>query len=649
MTRRRWAAALLVLLTVVLGVGSGAQAQEAGSAPGEAPNLPRAVDARSQESHVLQIMTTSPDGIEMTQRGEQVSIEGVAPLGESRPFSLVVIVDVGESMQESGGLEAARQGLLQIVESLGAGNEMSIVQAGDQSRPLAELTSSPGRLRSAIETLSASPQGGSAIWTSVRVAADALEEAPSSQPNVLILTSAQNINDGGERSAALGDLQTAGSGAFVLGYGASFDGSTFNELVQTGGGAIYTGNDAASFQEGVATIIGWLTNDQYAVTFTPTVTERGEIAPTEVTVGGETIRMGYVAGNLDQGAAALAPFDTEEPDGVAALPFLQGSMGQTVVVAMVLVSVIGAVYALGLIFTKDEGALSNVLQPYSEGYGATDDDDDEGGSALARTALLQRAVSITEQVADSQGYLSKTESALERANLPLRAAEALFFYVLMVAVVAIVGLILLPPMGALVLVIIAVLVPPAIVNLRASLRKRQFGAQLPDMLQLLSGTLRAGYSLMQGVEAVSQEVAEPMGKELRRVVTEARLGRPLEQALDGVAERMASPDFAWAVMAIRIQREVGGNLSELLLTVSDTMIARERLRRDVQALTAEGRMSAIVLGALPVGLAAVMFTINPDYMGKLFNTTLGNILLGLALVAMGIGFVWMRQIIKIDI
>ena len=110
---------------------------------------------------------------------------------------------------------------------------------------------------------------------------------------------------------------------------------------------------------------------------------------------------------------------------------------------------------------------------------------------------------------------------------------------------------------------------------------------------------------MQGVEAVSQEVAEPMGRELRRVVTEARLGRPLEEALEGVADRMESGDFAWAVMAIRIQREVGGNLAELLVTVAETMTERERLRRDVDALTAEGKISAIVLGILPVGLGAV--------------------------------------------
>ena len=172
---------------------------------------------------------------------------------------------------------------------------------------------------------------------------------------------------------------------------------------------------------------------------------------------------------------------------------------------------------------------------------------------------------------------------------------------------------------------------------------------LPDTLQLLSGTLRAGYSLMQGVEAVSHEVEEPMGFELRRVVTESRLGRPLEEALEGTAERMNSPDFAWAVMAIRIQREVGGNLSELLLTVAETMTARERLRRDVSALTAEGRVSAFVLGILPIGLGIAIYILNPEYIQRLFDTTIGNILLVVAGISMLIGFFWMKKIIDIEI
>jgi tight adherence protein B len=102
-------------------------------------------------------------------------------------------------------------------------------------------------------------------------------------------------------------------------------------------------------------------------------------------------------------------------------------------------------------------------------------------------------------------------------------------------------------------------------------------------------------------------------------------------------------------MAIRIQREVGGNLSELLLTVADTMTQRERLRRDISALTAEGRMSAIVLGLLPVLLGLAMYVMNPEYMSKLFTDTLGNILLGGSVVAMLVGFVWMKKIIDIEI
>src|SRR5215211_3755790 len=102
-----------------------------------------------------------------------------------------------------------------------------------------------------------------------------------------------------------------------------------------------------------------------------------------------------------------------------------------------------------------------------------------------------------------------------------------------------------------------------------------------------------------------------MGSELQRVMAEARLGRPLDDALADMAERLESPDFQWAVMAIGIQREVGGNLAELLDTVAETMLARERLRRDVKALTAEGRMSAIVLGVLPLVLGLAMWALNP--------------------------------------
>jgi tight adherence protein B len=276
-----------------------------------------------------------------------------------------------------------------------------------------------------------------------------------------------------------------------------------------------------------------------------------------------------------------------------------------------------------------------------------DDDADDG--ALAQTAILQRAVQMTEEFAERQGFLANVESKLERADLPLRAAEAIFFWVAATVVLGLGSLALFGLVVGAILTVIVGIFPAAALSFLANRRRKAFDSQLPDMLGLLSGSLRAGYSLMQGMEAVAQEVTEPMGKELRRVCTEARLGRDLEEALDGVAERMGSRDFEWAVMAIRIQREVGGNLAELLLTVAETMTHRERLRREVAALTAEGKISAIVLGILPPGLGAFMFISNPDYMHGLITTTIGHILLGVALVAMIIGFVWMKKIIEIEI
>ncbi len=144
--------------------------------------------------------------------------------------------------------------------------------------------------------------------------------------------------------------------------------------------------------------------------------------------------------------------------------------------------------------------------------------------------------------------------------------------------------------------------PILTLEMRRKRRLRKFEMQLPDVLNLLAGSMRAGFSFNQGLEAVAEEASEPARRELQRVFTESRLGRPVEDALEESANRMYSVDLMWAVMAIRIQREVGGNLAELLDTVARTMTERERLKREILSLTAEGRLSGWVLGIFPAGL-----------------------------------------------
>jgi tight adherence protein B len=268
---------------------------------------------------------------------------------------------------------------------------------------------------------------------------------------------------------------------------------------------------------------------------------------------------------------------------------------------------------------------------------------------LAETAVMKRMVGITGRLADRAGLLTRTEDALEQAELPLRPPEALFFYFAAVAGVMLLGFLLFPPGMALILLATTAVTPLAILHRRRSKRLRNFQLQLPDTLNLLSGSMRAGFSFAQGLESVANEASEPTRRELQRVFTESRLGRPIEDALEDAATRMSSIDMMWAVMAIRIQREVGGNLAELLDTVADTMTQRERIRLEIKALTAEGRFSGFVLGIFPIAFAGILYVAQPDYIGTLFENTFGIMACIGALVMMFFGFIWLRKILQIEV
>ena len=159
---------------------------------------------------------------------------------------------------------------------------------------------------------------------------------------------------------------------------------------------------------------------------------------------------------------------------------------------------------------------------------------------------------------------------------------------------------------------------------RAGRRQAAFADQLDDSLQLMAGSLRAGHSLLRAVDAVSQDAVSPTSEEFARIVNETRVGRDLSDSLDEVAERMGSDDFTWVAQAIAIHREVGGNLAEVLDAVGHTIRERNQIRRQVKALSAEGKLSAIVLGALPFAIIGFISMTNPAYLAK-FTAELGRL------------------------
>jgi tight adherence protein B len=516
-----------------------------------------------------------------------------------------------------------------------------VVTAGAAAQVLQGLTTDVARLREGVGDLTPSGDGG--VYSGIQQAAGRIESAGNIGTVVLFTDGVRDESSNADLTA--GTLTEAGAVLHVIGLEEDgFDAGAFSGLVEDSGGTMQVVSEAGEIPAAFAELTPEL-SQLAAGTFA--TAESVGVQEIVVNVGDTTTEGSYVSGGEQLGPQRLQPRPAVEPSGPS---FLRGNLGRQLGYLGILLAAILFVFGLVSLVVREDTGLDRVLKDATgTTFGGTEQDDAVQQS-LAQTAFLKRAVEATESFAERQGFLDRMERLLEKADVPLRAGEALFFY--LAAAFLFLGLafaLTTNPLGAFVIGLFAFLVPPVVLSFLASRKKRQFEGLLPDTLQLLSSTLRAGYSMMQGVEAVSQEAAEPMGKELRRVVTEARLGRPLEEALEGVAERMESEDFGWAVMAIRIQREVGGNLAELLLTVADTMTQRERLRRDVSALTAEGRMSAYVLGGLPIGLGFVLWTMNPEYIGRLFETGLGQVMLGLSILAMAAGFAWMFKIIKIEI
>jgi tight adherence protein B len=180
-------------------------------------------------------------------------------------------------------------------------------------------------------------------------------------------------------------------------------------------------------------------------------------------------------------------------------------------------------------------------------------------------------------------------------------------------------------------------------------RTRAFGDSLADTLQLVASSLQTGFSLSQALDAAQQSGAQPMSGELGRALAAARIGSVLEDELDQVGVRMDSEDWRWAVMAMRIQHHVGGNLAEVLLTTVKTLRERAAMRRQARALSAEGRLSAYILIGLPIALFAFFLLVRREYVEKLWTTPLGLLMSLGAVVLMGLGTFWMSRVVKVEV
>ena len=268
-------------------------------------------------------------------------------------------------------------------------------------------------------------------------------------------------------------------------------------------------------------------------------------------------------------------------------------------------------------------------------------------SASALAGAGAAAGAAVEKALVKRGRAAAGAAALERAGMTTSLPNFVLAVGTATVVGGVVGLVLSGPFLALALLVGVPFGAKLVLKVRASRRQAAFADQLDDSLQLMAGSLRAGHSLLRAVDSVASEADAPTSEEFSRIVNETRVGRDLNDALDEVAERMGSDDFAWVAQAIAIHREVGGNLAEVLDAVGHTIRERNAIRRQVKALSAEGKLSAIVLMALPFGVTFFIYLSNPEYIAKFTQSLVGYAMVGAAGVMLLVGGLWLRSTVRI--
>lgn len=247
-------------------------------------------------------------------------------------------------------------------------------------------------------------------------------------------------------------------------------------------------------------------------------------------------------------------------------------------------------------------------------------------------------------------YKEKIEIKLTQAHLPLKPEEyiAINIIILLASLIAILLLTENPAVSA-ALALAAACVPGIYVNTRRRRIIHKIEQQLPDTLALISNTLKSGYSFLQAVDAAARELPPPVSLEFQHILKEINLGVNTENALESFGKRVQSRDLELILMAVLIQRQIGGNLSEILDNISETIRSRIKIKGEIKILTAQGRISGLIISLLPVALIMIINFINPSYMSVLFTHQLGWAMLALAVLMQGIGIYLIRRIIRIEV
>lgn len=596
------------------------------------------VESADGEVSVLLAVDKLPGGAKPDLSGLSVTVDGKSVKESAKQVeageierTTVLALDTSQSMK-GAPIKDAKAAAKAFLDAAPDDVRIGLLTFSGSVRSRIEPTTDHATLAAAIDDIELTL--GTRVYDAV---VDAVELAgDDGARNVLVLSDGRDQGGG----APIEDAIAAATDEKVVVDVVSLDQKPANrallaKISDASGGSVINADPASL--EGVFTAQADALASQVLVTFPAPEGTSGEVnLAVQLSAGKTTYDDSALVSieSADSGPQVFTHEKSKVGKGVLLLGGLALAIGLCIVLALVLVGAKGQ--------TENQRRLAAYL-----GEGPAGGRGKRAGEP-APGSLKDSAVALTENLVKGD-FEARLNKRLYGAGVSLTAAEWLLVHAGIACAFGFVGLIMAGGAGMVVFLLLGAVAPYLYLKRRHSKRLAAFNAQLAETLTLMAGGLSAGLSLPQAIDTVVREGQEPMAGELRRALVEQRLGIEVEEALDGVADRMESEDFSWVVMAIRIQREVGGNLAELMNTVANTLREREYLRRQVKVLSAEGRISAWVLGGLPIAMLFYMLLVRPDAIRPLYTEPMGILMAFVAVVMMGLGFFVMNKMVKVEV
>ncbi len=555
-------------------------------------------------------------------------VTGLEAQNLGRAKAVVLALDRSQSMAGSS-LSNAVAAARSFVDVKAAGDRLGLIAFGSGANEQAALSSSTGDLATSLDSMQVDASRGTALYAAVTQAAHALRSDPLAGRVIVLLTDGNNVGSGATLEDAVNAAHKADAIVYAVGIeGPQFDPAPLEKLARETGGRYVLANSSARLSAIYAEIAAELARSwrvSYITSASP----------------GEKISLQASLVGAGSASTRLRAPSAESTTTHTFLPSFLFSTAGTILIGL-LVGALGLAIIANLAAARKGSWVQERLAPH---IGAGTSKKNLG--ARERLSAVATVFSATESVFGSLNVWRRLTRTLERADMPLKTVELVWAMLgTSVGFALIVSLLGGGPLTVLVALLIGGSIPYGFVLLRVRRRLAAFEAQLPDLLSTMAASLKAGHSFKQGLKAAMEEGQEPASSEFRRVLTQSSLGRPMDEALKEMSDRLGSANFEFVITAVTIQRQVGGSLAQLFDMVSDTVRQRQQFALKVRSLTAMGRMSAYVLVALPFFLAAVLTLLNSSYMSPLWHTGTGKALVAFAMVSIGIGSLMLRKIVS---